>query len=165
MPASTGTLQLVQVILQALSSFAIAGGLIFTAVQFRAARRAQHVANFAKLVELQMHLREMRVIEPGLASIYKHDIVGLNSDREIREHFMNLMQVSVFEIVWFAYQHGQLPRDYFLSWEKRMRDIAAEASFHKMIDSPAMKILHDEFEAYIVRMAHEGGKGAGVGRG
>ena len=38
------TFQIVQLALQALSSFAIAGGLIFTAVQFGQARKAQVVA-------------------------------------------------------------------------------------------------------------------------
>lgn len=45
-------LALLQITLQALSAFAIAGGLIFTAIQFREARKAQEVANFSKLVEL-----------------------------------------------------------------------------------------------------------------
>ena len=55
------TLQTVQIVLQALSSFAIAGGLIFTAIQFRQARKAQLVANFSKLIELQSQLRYLRV--------------------------------------------------------------------------------------------------------
>lgn len=149
------TVQDVLPFLQSLSSLAIAGGLIFTALQFRYARQAQHVANFAKMVELQMHLREMRVTDPSLAAVYKHDLRGLSSDRDIREHFMNLMQLSVFEIVWFAHKHGQLPRDYFESWVKRMRDIASEESFRRMIASPSMKILHDDFERYIHAMVRE----------
>ena len=60
------TLQIVQIILQALSSSAIAGGLIFTAVRFRQARKAQLVANFSKLVELQYGLRKIRVDHPSL---------------------------------------------------------------------------------------------------
>ncbi len=43
------TLQELQVLLQSVSSFAIAGGLIFTAMQFRYYQRAQHFANFSKL--------------------------------------------------------------------------------------------------------------------
>ena len=54
-------LQLLQITLQALSSFAIAGGLLYTAIQFRHARKAQLVANFSKLVELQYQLRQIRV--------------------------------------------------------------------------------------------------------
>lgn len=70
----------IQVALQAVSSFAIAGGLIFTAIQFRAYRRAQHVANFAKLVEMQAHLREMRVHDPKLAEVYRHDVAHTHSN-------------------------------------------------------------------------------------
>jgi len=66
-----------QILLQALSSFAIAGGLIFTAVQFRQFRKAQHVANFSKLVELQMHLRELRIHDPELARTYSNDVKDL----------------------------------------------------------------------------------------
>src|SRR5437763_17119916 len=108
MPPTAPVLPVVQIILQALSSFAIAAGLIYTAVQFRYARKAQDVANFSKLVELQMHLRELRVSDPSLAYVYKDDVQGMTTDREIREHFMNLMQLSVFEIVWYAHKQGQL---------------------------------------------------------
>src|SRR6185503_5359206 len=95
------TLQIVQIVLQALSSSAIAAGLIFTAVQFRQARKAQLVANFSKLVELQYNLRQLRVEHPDLASVYEHDVEHLNSDEEIREYFLNLMQLSLFEIAWY----------------------------------------------------------------
>ncbi|MFN0134240.1 MAG: DUF6082 family protein [Phycisphaerales bacterium] len=142
-----------QIVLQAVSSFAIAGGLIFTAVQFRATRRAQHVANFSKLVELQFQLRRMRVDDPSLAAVYKHDVEGLASPQEVREYFMNLMQVSVFEIVWYSHRMGQLPDDYYHSWVTRMRDIEREDSFQRMIANPAMKILHDDFQRYITDMA------------
>ncbi len=102
------TLQLVQIILQALTSFAIAGGLIFTAIQFRNARDAQQVANFSKLVELQSQLRYLRVENPSLASVSPRDVENLKSDREIQEYFLHLIQLSLFEIAWYAHKHGQL---------------------------------------------------------
>jgi hypothetical protein len=144
-----------QIMLQALSSFAIAGGLIFTALQFRSYRRAQHVANFTKLVEIQMHLRELRIHDPDLARTYQHDVALLKDDREIRQYFMNLMQLSVFEIVWFSYKEGQLPEDYFESWVARFRDIATEDSFRSMMANPAMKILHDDFQRYVEDLVRE----------
>jgi hypothetical protein len=146
------TLQLVQIILQALSSFAIAGGLIFAAVQFRHARKAQLVANFSKLVELQYQLREIRVHHPSLASVHMHDVERLRSEREIQEYFLNLMQLSLFEIAWYAHKHGQLLPDYFQSWAKRMWQIGQEESFRSMIENPAMKIMHDEFDTYVRRL-------------
>ncbi len=143
------TLQLVQIILQALTSFAIAGGLIFTAIQFRNARDAQRVANFSKLVELQSQLRYLRVENPSLASVSPRDVENLKSDREIQEYFLHLIQLSLFEIAWYAHKHGQLPEDYFHSWTSRMWEVAQEPGFRKMIDNPAMKILHDDFEVYV----------------
>lgn len=145
-------LYIVQIILQALSSFAIAGGLIFTALQFRHVRRTQHVANFAKLVEMQMRLREMRVNDPSLADVDRHDVEGLNSPQEIREYFLNLMQLSVFEIVWYSHKHGQIPDDYYNSWLTRMKKLTEEDSFRRMVNRPAMKILHDEFEEYMRKL-------------
>lgn len=141
-----------QLMFQALSSLAIAGGLIYSAFQFRNYKRAQHVANFTRLVEIQLHLREMRVDDPTLARVYKHDVEHATTDAEIREYFFNLMQLSVFEIVWFAHQQGQLPDDYFNSWNVRMRAIAAEPSFRVMMESPSMKIMHDRFQTYIKQM-------------
>ncbi|MEX2177093.1 MAG: DUF6082 family protein [Gemmatimonadaceae bacterium] len=142
------TIQLLQVTLQALSAFAIAGGLLYTAIQFREARKAQGVANFAKLVEMQYQLRRMRVDNPSLASVHHLDVAHLRSDREIQEYFLNLMQLSLFEIAWYAHRQGQLPEDYFQSWEKRMLQLTREESFRKMLESPAMKILHDDFDTY-----------------
>ena len=146
------TTQIVQIVLQALTSFAIAGGLIFTAVQFRNARKAQLVANFSKLVELQSQLRYLRVENPSLASVSPADVENLKSDREIQEYFLNLIQLSIFEIAWYAHKHGQLPPDYFHSWTTRMREVAQEKSFRSMIDNPSMKIMHDDFDVYMRRL-------------
>ncbi|MFO0831004.1 MAG: DUF6082 family protein [Phycisphaerales bacterium] len=137
---------------QAGGSLAIAGGLLFTAVQFRHHQRALRVANFTKMVELQMHLREMRVRDPDLADVYRDDVRDLSSDRDIREYFFNLMQVSVYEIVWYSYREGVLPADYYHSWERRMRVIAAEPSFRKMVRGRSMKIMHDDFQRYITQL-------------
>jgi hypothetical protein len=142
-------LYLLQIIIQGISAFAIAAGLIFTAVQFRQARKAQLVANFSKLVELQYRLRELRVEHPDLASVYEHDVEHLHSDEEIREYFLNLMQLSLFEIAWYAHSEGQIPADYFMSWAKRMWQVGQEDSFRRMINNPSMKIMHDDFESYV----------------
>jgi hypothetical protein len=146
------TLQIVQIVLQALTSFAIAGGLIYTAVQFQQARKAQLVANFSKLVELQYQLRKIRVDHPALASVTPRDVENLHSDREVQEYFLNLMQLSLFEIAWYAHKHEQLPRDYFDSWARRMWEVAQEDSFRRMIENPAMKIMHDEFDDYVRKL-------------
>lgn len=148
-------IQIVQIVLQALTSFAIAGGLIFTAIEFRNSRKAQLVANFSKLVELQSQLRYVRVEQPSLASVSPGDVENLKSDREIQEYFLNLIQLSIFEIAWYAHKHGQLPPDYFHSWSTRMREVAQEQSFRKMLDNPSMKIMHDEFDTYIRALLRE----------
>lgn len=145
-------LQLLQITMQALSSLAIAGGLIYAAVQFRSTRKAQLVANFSKLVELQYHLRHLRVQDPSLASVHPQDIQNLHSDREIQEYFLNLMQLSLFEIAWYAHHQKQLSDEYFDSWVKRMRQVAREESFQKMIRNPSVKIMHDDFETYVTRL-------------
>ncbi len=154
-------LQLLQVTLQALSSLAIAGGLIYAAVQFRSTRKAQLVANFSKLVELQYRLREMRVLHPALASVHAHDVEHLHSEREIQEYFLNLMQLSLFEIAWYAHDHRQLSDEYFNSWVRRMRQLAREESFQKMIRNPSSKIMHDDFETYITKLVNSAAEPAG----
>jgi hypothetical protein len=149
MPATAPDYELLKVLLQALTVLVFSAGLFYTGLQFRHWRKAAYVSNFTKLVELQMQLRRMRVDDPSLARIYKHDVVDLQSDTEIREHFFNLMQLSVFEIVWFSHRMRQLPEDYFQSWVERMKILEQEESFQKMIDDRKMKILHDEFQTYI----------------
>lgn len=140
------------VILQFISSLAIASGLIFTGLQFRHWRRVAHVGNFTKLVELQMHLREMRVTDPKLAHVYKHDIDENATDQDIQFYFFNLMQLSIFEIVWFSFKHEQIPEQYFRSWERRMKQVAVEETFRKMFGSPRMKFLHDDFQTYMISL-------------
>jgi hypothetical protein len=142
-------LEILRITLQAVSSFAIAGGLLFTAFQFRHARKAQMVANFSKLVDMQYQLRRIRVEHPELASVHSLDVEHLHSEREIQEYFLNLMQLSLFEIAWFAHRQGELPDDYFKSWAGRMQQIGQEESFRRMIENPAMKIMHDDFEKYV----------------
>ncbi len=143
------TLQVVQVTLQGITSLCIAGSFIYGAVQFRNYKRAQHVGNFIQLVKMQMDLRRMRVEHPDLARVFRNDVKDLPTDKEIREYFFVLMQLSVFEIAWYSHKHGQLTDDYFHSWQKRMHEIESEPSFQKMFNNPAMKILHDDFQAYI----------------
>ena len=142
-------LQILQIILQALSAFAIAGGLLYTAFQFREARKAQSVSNFAKLVELQFQLRRMRVENPELAATHKADVEHLRTPQEVQAYFLSLMQLSLFEIAWYAHEQRQLPEDYFKSWERRMWQLGSEESFRKMIANPAMKIMHDDFDTYV----------------
>ncbi len=143
------TLQEVQILLQTISSGAIAMGLIYSGMQFRNYRRAAHVANFTKLVEMQLQLRRIRVDHPEFASVHRHDVENLGTPREIQEYFLNLMQLSLFEIAWFSHKHGQLPEDYFRSWERRMEVVEREESFRKMWGNPSMKIMHDEFHQYL----------------
>ena len=157
-PTLALSLPALQVLLQALSATAIAGSLIYTAVQFRKQRQVQYVANFTKLVEMQMHLREMRVREPSLAEVYPRDMVwaegltGETRERAIRSYYFNLMQLSVYEMVWFSWRQGQIGEDYFRSWEMRMHEIVAEESFKLMWNSPAMKYMHDDFARHIQQM-------------
>lgn len=145
-------LEVLRVVLQAVSSFAIAGGLLYTAVQFRQARKAQLVANFSKLVELQYQLRHIRVQHPGLASVHKQDVTHLRSERDVQEYFLNLMQLSLFEIAWYAHEEGQISGDYFQSWARRMEQIGREESFQKMLQNSSVKIMHDDFERYVRQM-------------
>jgi hypothetical protein len=140
-------LQILQITLQALSSFAIAAGLIFTAFQFSQARKAQLVANFSKLVELQYQLRRLRVDNPKLAS--QEDTKHLPTEFDVQVYYVNLMQLSLFEIAWYAHRHGQLPQDYFNSWKVRIWDVAQEPAFRAMLENPAMKIMHDEFALFV----------------
>jgi len=147
-------LQIAQITLQALSSFAIAGGLLFTAIQFRNARKSQLVANFSKLVELQSQLRYQRVRNPELASVSPSDVDGLKTDREIQEYFLNLIQLSVFEIAWYAYKQQQISAEYFNSWASRIWHIGQETSFRAMVDKQGIKIIHDEFDAYVRKLVH-----------
>lgn len=146
MPTS---LQILQVTFQAVSALAFICSVFYAGRQLRNWHRAQQVANFTKLVELQMSLRRIRVEHPELARVHRHDVEGLDDHTDIQHYFLNLMQLSVFEIAWFSHRSGQLSDDYFQSWEKRIVAIKDEASFRSMLAKPSMKILHDDFEKYL----------------
>jgi len=140
-----------QMIFTAVSSLAVAGGLLYAALQFRGWRTAQYVANLSKLVELQLQLRKMVVDDPTLVS------VGLalpaeNQREETRGYYYNLMQLSLFEIAWFSHQHGQLSEDYFASWVANMSAITKRSAFRTMWWSDRTKILHEGFRQYMEQM-------------
>ncbi len=150
------TVPQIQLVLQTITFMIFAIGLIYTGRQFRHWRDAAHVANFTKLVELQMQLRKMRVENPRLAKVYAHDVQPHQTNEEIQDYFMNLMQLSLFEIAWFGHKNHQLPDDYFNSWVKRMEAIEAEDSFRAMWSSPSMKIMHDDFQQFVQDMMERG---------
>jgi len=54
--------------IQAISALAVAGGLIYAALQFRGWRTTQYVTNFTELVKLQLELRKMVVDDAALAT-------------------------------------------------------------------------------------------------
>lgn len=138
-----------QVALQGIASLALTVTFIYAAMQFRDWKRAQHVTNFAKLVEMQMHLREMRIQDPTLAHVYQQDVANLGSEQAIREHFFNMMQLSIFEIAWFSHREGQLSDDYFDSLKERIRALAIEPSFQRALADPAVKIMHEGFLQFL----------------
>lgn len=49
---------MLHVILQAIPVLAAAGGVLYAALQFRGWRLSQYVANFTKLIELQLQIRK-----------------------------------------------------------------------------------------------------------
>jgi hypothetical protein len=108
----------------------VTGGLVYTALQFRGWRATQYVANFTKLVALQLQLRKMVVDDPALATLA--GVAPGTTPDEIRGNYYNLMQVSLFEIAWFSHRHDQLTRDYCASWEANMAPITQRPAFRTM---------------------------------
>src|SRR5262249_32896932 len=151
---------MLQVVLQVMSELAVTVGLVYTALQFRGWRTTQHVANFTKLVELQLELRKMVVDDPALATL-AGVAPGATPD-ETRGNFYNLMQVSLFEIAWFSHQHGQLPHDYFASWVENMAAGARRVAFRDMGEGDGTKILHDGFRHYMETLIDDAGVSASV---
>ena len=148
------TITTLQLVFQVCSAVTLTGGLVYTALQLRWWRTAQYVANFTKLIELQLQLRKMVVDDPTLAPVGLALPTG-NPD-DTRGYFYNLMQVSLFEIAWFSHQEGQLPDDYFASWAKEMSQISTRPAFQSMWRSDQTKILHEVFRRYMERLMSHG---------
>ena len=142
---------LVQVLIQAISTLGVAGGLVYAGLQLRGWRESQYVANFSKLVELQMQLRKMIVDDPTLA-VGGLGLPSKTSPDEIRADYYNMMQLSVFEIAWFTHLHGQLTDDYFSSWVASMADVVQRPSFKTMWRHDRLKIMHSHFRDYMNTM-------------
>ena len=137
-----------QVLLQIVSTLAVAGSMVYAALQFRGWRAAQHVANFTKIVELQLELRKMRVDDPSLARV-DPTAAPAGSPEDIRAFYYNLMQLSLFEIAWFSHQHGQLEHGYFESWIAMISEMAKRPSFRSMWDSNTTKIMDARFRQFV----------------
>ena len=139
----------VQFVFQIISALAAAGGLIYLILELHGWRKAQYVANFTKLVELQLELRRMRVDDPGLVSPEMDPKLAILPPEQIRLYFYSLMQVSLFEVAWFSHEQGQLTDDYFRSWERNMSHLAERPSFQLMWASNTTKIVDDRFRLYV----------------
>ena len=139
---------ILHLVIQAIPVLAAAGGLVFAALQFRGWRESQYVANFTKLVELQLQLRKMVVDDPTLGP---DEAPGLDT----RGYYYSLMQMSLFEIAWFSHKHGQLTEDYFASWQASMVSIARRPVFLAMWQSDRTKIMHDGFRKYVAKLVQE----------
>jgi hypothetical protein len=137
-----------RVVLQSVTAFAYAGTVVYAALQFRGWRSAQHVANFTKLVELQLQLRTMNLNDPTLAALDSSAAPGATIE-ETRGYFYNLMQLSLFEIAWFSHKHRQLDDGYFASWAASMSSIVKRPSFRSMWQSDRTKILDHRFRIYV----------------
>ena len=135
-------------IVQAIPVLAAAGGVVYAALQFRGWRFSQYVANFTKLIELQLQIRKMVIDDPTLGS------EGIPKE-EMRVYYYYLIQLSLFEIAWFSHKYGQLTDDYFASWELSMVSIAKRPAFRAMWQSDRTKILHDGFRKYMETLMQE----------
>jgi hypothetical protein len=137
-----------QLVVQVMSTLAVAGGMIYAALQFRGWRTAQYVTNFTELVKLQLELRKMVVDDPTLA-IPSLGVPAETRPEEIRSNYYNLMQLSLFEIAWFSHLKGELTDDYFNSWVMNMTDVARRPAFRAMWMSDRTKIMHAGFREYM----------------
>ena len=137
-----------QVIVQAIPVLAAAGGLVYAGLQFRGWRTTQYVANFTKLVELQLQLRKMIVDDPALEPLADTKRADSPAE-EMRKYYYALMQMGVFEIAWYTHKKGQLTDDYFASWEAAMNSIVTYPEFRAMWQTDRAKILHDGFRQYV----------------
>jgi len=135
-------------IVHAIPVLAAAGGVFYAALQFRGWRLSQYVANFTKLIELQLQIRKMIIDDPALGP------EGVPKE-EMRAYYYNLIQLSVFEIAWNSHRHGQLADDYFASWKVSMASIAKRPAFRAMWQSDQTKILHDDFRKYMETLMQE----------
>jgi hypothetical protein len=139
---------LLHVIIIAVPLLVAAAGLVYAAMQFRGWLASQYVANFTKLVELQLQLRKMVVDDPTLAPAGTTKVARTPAE-EMRSYYYALMQMSVFEIAWFAHKQGQLTDDYFASWEAYIAAMAKYPAFRAMWQTDRTTILHDGFREYV----------------
>ncbi len=143
-----------QILVPAVSTLGVAGGLVYAGLQLRGWRDAQYVANFTKLVELQLELRKMLVDDPTLA-FHGLDMSPGIPPEDIRADYYNLMQLSLFEIAWFTHKRGQLTDDYFNSWVDSMEEVVQRPAFTEMWQREQLKIMHSGFRDYMNKVLKE----------
>jgi hypothetical protein len=148
-----------QFVVQFISTLGVAGGVVYAGKQLRGWRDSQYIANFTKLVQLQLEMRKMAVDDPTLA--FQSHGAPAATPRDIREDYYNLMQLRLFEIAWFTHLHGQLTDDYFNSWVAGMAEVIQRPAFKTMWDKERLKIQHSGFRDYMNEMMKQNGEVAG----
>jgi len=149
-----------QFLVQIVSTLGVAGGVVYAGKQLRGWRDSQYIANFTKLVQLQLEHRKRLVDDPALA-LQGIGLPAGTPPEDIREDYYNLMQLRLFEIAWFTHLHGQLTDDYFNSWVAGMAEVIERPAFKAMWQKERLKIQHSEFRDYMNEMMKENEEVAG----
>jgi len=117
-------------------------------IQNRKLTKSININNYQTAVQFLKDLRQLRILDPSLAKVYKKEIKGLSED-EIRFHFFNLIVLSTLELLYAQNKAGFLDDDTWNFWLNAIKRIAQEKSFQDMLVRSSYKIVNPEFEKII----------------
>lgn len=100
-------------------------------------------SNYGQFIALLKDLRMERVRHPDLARVYSEETEGMD-DAEIRNHFFNLIVLSIFEKVYYDKNLGLVDNDTWKFWLESMKNLCNERSFKNMILRQSYKIANPE---------------------
>ena len=138
------TVALIQTISGILQTLAVLVTLIILIKQYKKFTQQTKVSNYTKQIELLKELRLLRINSPELSKSYSTELTDTSEDYT-KQHFFNLIVLSVFEITFINYQEETIDKNTWTFWLKSLEVICKEESFRNMMNKEQHKIANPEF--------------------
>jgi hypothetical protein len=135
---------LIQTISGILQTIAVLVTLIILIKQYKKFTQQTKVSNYTKQIELLKELRLLRISSPELSKSYTTELND-TTENYTKEHFFNLIVLSVFEITFINYKEETIDKNTWDFWFKSLEVICKEESFRNMMNKEQHKIANPEF--------------------
>ena len=147
----TNTVTLIQTLASLIQTLVVVVTLFILIHEYRKLRKERKVSNYTKQVELLKELRLLRIQNPELSKLYETELINTSEDYT-KQHFFNLIVLSVFELTFINFREGIIDKKTWGFWTEALEVICKENSFRKMMNQEQHKIVNPDFLSLVNKL-------------